>query len=178
MIFLSHQSWINDFGLFRCFTALRSIFFKGIDCLFSRKNLTKNNVLAIEPWGLFERDEELWSVCVWSSVSWWKQVWLGVVELEVLVIEFLTIDWFATCSITISEITSLCHETWNNSMEWWMFICQILSRDFALSIFSWAEMGEVLGCLWNNLAVKTHNYSLLLLTINFNIEKAFICNFR
>ena len=42
---------------------------------------------------------------------------LGMSNLEVLILELLSIDGLSTSSISESEVTSLGHEAWNDSVE-------------------------------------------------------------
>ena len=56
------------------------------------KNLSKNNVLSIQPGCFDSGNEELWSVGVGSSIGHGKVEWSLVLEFEVLIGKFLAID--------------------------------------------------------------------------------------
>ena len=47
--------------------------------------------------------------------------------VEVLVTELSTIDGFSTSTISMGEIATLSHETWDNAMEFGAFIVEWLA---------------------------------------------------
>ena len=73
----------------------------------STKDLAKDNVSSIEPWGLNGGEEELGAVGVLASVGHREPASAVVLELEVLVSEFFSVNRFAACSISSSEIATL-----------------------------------------------------------------------
>jgi len=71
------------------------------------RDLSKDNVLIIEPAGYNGGNEELRTVGVWSSIGHGEEAWLGVLPEEVLIGELLTVDGLATSSVSAGEVTSL-----------------------------------------------------------------------
>ena len=70
-----------------------------------------------------------------------------MLELEVLISKLITIDRLTTSAISICEVTSLCHEPWNNSMEMRSLVPELDSFS-SLSFLSSAQSSEIFGCLW------------------------------
>lgn len=79
--------------------------------------MSEHNVLAVQPWGLGHRDEELRSVRVGSSVGHRQQVRLFVLQREVFVLELFAVDRSTAGSVVVGEITALAHEAGNDAME-------------------------------------------------------------
>ena len=79
--------------------------------------MAKDNVLWIEPMGFGSAEKELWAVGVWPGVSHGEDSGSGVLQLEVFVGELFTVDWFTTSPIVLREVTTLAHESGNDSVE-------------------------------------------------------------
>ena len=87
------------------------------DNVLSGKNLSEDNVLAIQPGAGNESDEELTSVGAGTGVGHRQKVRLGVFKFEVFVSELLTVDGFAAGTVSVGEVTSLGHELSDHSVE-------------------------------------------------------------
>ena len=74
-------------------------------------------MLSVEMWSGHEAQEELRSICVWSCISHREVSPCCVLFLEVLVVEFCTVDTFTASSIPSCEVSTLCHETLDDSVE-------------------------------------------------------------
>jgi len=109
-------------------------------------NLTKNNVLSIQPSCNRSRDEELAAVCVWSRVGHGEQVLFVVGELEVLVCELLAVDGLAAGTVASCEVTALEHEAGDDSVEGAAFEAE--------AFLAGAEGTEVLGGLRDDVVVE------------------------
>jgi hypothetical protein len=70
-------------------------------------DLTKHNVLSVQPAGDNSGDEELRAVGVGAGVGHGEKTRLGVLQLEVLVLELLAVDGLATGTVTACEVSSL-----------------------------------------------------------------------
>jgi hypothetical protein len=88
-------------------------------------------MFAVEMRGLGESDEELRPVSVTASIGHGEKVLLSVTEFEVLISELLSIDTLTTCSISFSEVSSLCHEARDNSVEETIGKVELLEAMFA-----------------------------------------------
>lgn len=60
---------------------------------------------------------------------------------EVLILKFLSVDGLATSAIMACEVTTLAHESWNNSVKGGTLI--------AKSFLPSAQSTKVFCCLWN-----------------------------
>jgi hypothetical protein len=107
-------------------------------------DLTKDNVLAIQPRGLDSSDKELRTVGVWTSVGHREQTWGSVLEGEVLISEFRTVDRLTTGTVTTSEVTTLKHKLRDHAME--------LGALVAEALLTSAQSTEVLSSLWDNIS--------------------------
>jgi hypothetical protein len=77
-----------------------------VDNLVTLKDLTEDNVAAIEPARDDGGNEELASVGVLSRVGHAKETLASVLELEVLVGELGAVDGFAASTVAFGKITS------------------------------------------------------------------------
>jgi len=130
---------------------------KGVDDVqgFVVGNLTKDNVLAIEPASDNSGDKELRAIGVRTSIGHGQKSWLGVLFLEVLISELLTVDRLATGAIATGEVTTLEHKLRNDTVKGRTSV----SETFLAS----AESTEVLSGLWHNVIVKVEVYAAGLL---------------
>ena len=120
-------------------------------------------------------NEELRAVGVLTSIRHAHETLLGVLELEVLIFELVSIDYcasihvlvafflriltgFATSTIALCEITTLNHESLNDTVESRALISE--------SFLSRGQSTKVLSSLWDGLAVKTdHNATHFLISM-------------
>jgi len=109
-------------------------------------NLTKDDVLAIQPGSDDGGDEELRAVGVGTCVGHGQETRSGMLHLEVLVCEFLAVDRLATSAVTTGEVSTLQHELRNDTVE--------LATLVAKALLASAESTEVLGSLWNYIVVE------------------------
>ena len=80
-------------------------------------HLAEDAVLAVQPGGGIEAEEELRSVGVGASVGHREDTGSGVLFLEVLVSELCSVDGLATSPISSGEVTTLAHEPGDDSVE-------------------------------------------------------------
>lgn len=89
-------------------------------------NLTKHNVLAIEPGSLDGSDEELRAVSVGAGVGHGQETRTSVLVDKVLVGKLLAIDGFATSAIAAREVTSLKHKLRDYTVETGSLVAEAL----------------------------------------------------
>jgi len=106
-------------------------------------------MLAIEEVSLGGADEELTAVGVLASVGHGEDAWASVLEGEVLVSELLAIDRSATSAVASSEVTTLAHEVWNDSVE-------LGANESAANLGLNAKSSEVLSSLRDDVRSKSH----------------------
>ena len=104
-------------------------------------HLPKDHMLAIQPFSLGSADKKLGTVCVWSSICHGQDARTCMLQDEVLILKFLSVDGPATSAIMACEVTTLAHESWNNSVKGGTLI--------AKSFLSSAQSSKVFCCLWN-----------------------------
>ena len=90
-----------------------------------------------------ECHEELRSVRVRSRVGHRQNTRALMLVLEVLVWELVSVDRLTACAISASEVTTLGHEPWDNSMESAPFEVKRLSTA-SNTVLASAEGSEVL----------------------------------
>ena len=113
-------------------------------------DMTKDTVLAVEMWSGRKAEEELGTIRVWTGVGHGEDaslVMLLVGMVQVLVSEFVAIDALSASSIAASEITALCHESCDDSVEGASLEVKRLSLS-TLAFLSSAEGSEVLSGIW------------------------------
>jgi len=74
-------------------------------------------VLSIEPRCFGGTQEELRSIGVWSGIGHRQNSRSGVSELKVLICELGSENRLSTGSVVVGEITSLAHESRNDTVE-------------------------------------------------------------
>jgi len=108
-------------------------------------DLSKHDVLAVEPAGDDGGDEELGAVGVGAGVGHRQEPRLGVLQLEVLISKLLAVDGFATSAVSFRKVATLQHELRDDAVE--------AGAGITESVLSRAEFPEVTGCL-GDLVVK------------------------
>ena len=104
-------------------------------------HLPKYHMLAVQPLSLGSADKKLRTVCVWSSICHGQDARTCMLQDEVLILKFLSVDGFAASAIMACEVTTLAHESWNNSVKGGTLI----AKSFLFS----AQRKKVFCCLWN-----------------------------
>ena len=110
--------------------------------------MAKYGVFAIKMWGLDKAEEELGSVGVWSGIGHRENSSSSVLVGEVFVLELRAVDALTSSSVSDSEITTLCHESLDDSVEDTSLEVEWLSG-LSLSLFTSAECSEVLRGFWS-----------------------------
>ena len=144
---------VRDDALLRGGAALGAAALESLDDIHALNDLAEDDVLAIEPWAWDGGDEELGAVSVLAGVCHGKKTWAGVLVLEVLISELLAVDGLATGAVHASEVTTLDHEVWDDTVEWAALVVEWLARA-AVALLTSAEGTEVLGSLWNIISIK------------------------
>ena len=107
--------------------------------------------------GLVEEDEELASVGVLTSIGHGEETSALVLLGEVLIVELGAIDGLSTGTVSSGEVTTLSHESWDDSVELAVLEVKSLAR-FAVSLLSSAQCSEVLSCQWGGVSEELeHN---------------------
>eukprot|EP00357_Protocruzia_adherens_P029815 CAMPEP_0115005988 /NCGR_PEP_ID=MMETSP0216-20121206/20215_1 /TAXON_ID=223996 /ORGANISM="Protocruzia adherens, Strain Boccale" /LENGTH=161 /DNA_ID=CAMNT_0002372451 /DNA_START=1296 /DNA_END=1781 /DNA_ORIENTATION=- len=139
----SDFSTIFDDDVSRGLTRLGSLLFDGTEEIHTFSDLTEDGVSAIQPGGLNKSNKELRTVGVGSSVGHREQSGDIMGNIEVLIVELSTIDRFTSGSISAGEVTTLSHESGNNTMEFGSLVVQGLAGTGLASITN-AQSSEVL----------------------------------
>mmetsp|Transcript_91006 Transcript_91006/g.125476 ORF Transcript_91006/g.125476 Transcript_91006/m.125476 type:complete len:206 (-) Transcript_91006:17-634(-) len=144
--------------------------FHGFDNLLTLFNFTKHDMLTIEPRSLGESNKELRTIGVATRVCHGQKEWLGVSYFEVFITKLGSINTFSASSIELSEITTLSHESRNNSMEDTLTVVKHLSANTSAS-FTSAKLSEILCSSWSNILEELHDNGALFNTANANIKE-------
>ena len=79
----------------------------------------------IEMGSSFEAEEELGPIGVGTSVGHRKDPSFSMfADCHVLVCKLITINTLSSCAVSNREVTSLCHESSNNSVELGSFVVE------------------------------------------------------
>ena len=161
---VSNEAWLRGWTLLGA---------NSLECIKDRESiddLAKDDVRAIEPLGLDERQEELGSVRVWSGVRHRKISSRCVSQSEVLICELHAVDGLASGTISSGEISTLSHEIFDDAMEWRSLVVKFLSQ-FAHALLASAERSEVLGSLGHLVSEQLNDDSASILTIDGDVEE-------
>lgn len=114
---------------------------------------------ATEPLSLDSIDEKPRNICLTHHLLWERQMLQGVV----LILKFLPIDGLVTSAIVICEVTTLAHESWNNSVQRrspisTSFLCSAKSGKFFCCLATVCEQlkGGMTGCHVKELVDADH----------------------
>ena len=132
----------NDDTLFRVSTG-RADGFNGLDNIPAELDLSKDDVLAIQPLAAGGRAEELRSIGVLSRVGHTQQTRTVVGDEQLLsvpfrppfVLELSPIDGLSSGSVPVRDVTSLVHKSWNDAVEAGSLVVQWLAA-LSSSLFS------------------------------------------
>jgi len=170
MIYFLKLSTILDLNRLARISSPRTHLFHFSNDIHSLNNLSKDDMLSVQPGGLGRTDEELRSVGVGPGIGHGENSSAGMGQLEVLIGEFLTINGLSSSSIAPSEVTTLTHEFWNYSVE----TASLVSEAF----FPSAQCTEVFSRLWNNIGTEFHSNPTGGGTTDGDVEKHFFGDFR
>lgn len=88
-------------------TALAANLLDSFDDILAFGDLTEDDVLAIQPFGVSSADEELGSIGVRAGVGHGQGAHALVLEDKVLILELLAIDRLAPRTVSVGEVSSL-----------------------------------------------------------------------
>lgn len=157
-------SAVGDDDLLSGGSALATNFFDVSNDVHAVADLAENDVFTVQPRSNGGGHEKLTAVGVWSAVGHGQETWSNVLSDEVFVGKFLAVDRFSSGTVLSGEVTTLAHETWNDSVEWTAFV--------AHTFFSGAESSEVLNSFWYSVVVHVERDSAGGLATDGHIEKA------
>ena len=126
-------------------------------------HLPKDHMLAIQPFSLGSADKKLGTVCVWSSICHGQDARTCMLQDEVLILKFLSVDGPAASAIMACKVTTLAHESWNNSVKGGTLI--------AKSFLSSAQSSKVFCCLWNFVCKQLEGDAAQGLVIGRDVEE-------
>merc|ERR1712183_1203955 len=125
-------------------------------------------MFAIQPWSLYCGDEELASIGVLACVCHTEPSFSVMFQFEVLIGKFLTVDGLASGTVPFSEISSLDHEGFDDSVE----LAVLVSESF----FSSSKCDEIIDSFWDSSSEKTDFDSSDAFTSYFHIEIHLLSN--
>ncbi|EED44556.1 hypothetical protein EBI_25410 [Enterocytozoon bieneusi H348] len=96
--------------------------FNCIYYVLSFNNFSKHNMLIIKPIAILKRNKKLRPISIWTCISHTQYIFLIVLEYKILIIKFISIYAFSAYTRTMGKITSLCHESGNDSMKFASFV--------------------------------------------------------
>jgi len=134
------------------------------------KDLTKHNVLAVQPRSLDRGDEELGTIGVGAGIRHGQNVRAGVLELEVFVGELGAVDRLSSATVSISEVSSLKHEVGDDAVESGSLVVQRLAL-LADTLLAGAQGAEVFNGLGHDVSVEAHDDAAELLAISFDVKE-------
>merc|ERR1719427_2245510 len=125
-------------------------------------------MFTVQPRGLYCGDEELASIGVLACVCHTEPPFSVMFQFEVLIGKFLTVDRLASGTVPFSEISTLDHEVFDDSVE----LAVLVSESF----FSGGECGEIIDSFWDSSSEKTDFNSSDAFTSDFHIEIHLLSN--
>ena len=150
-------------------SGVRSDTFHGLEDFLTIGHSSEDCVLSIEMRCGDEAEEELRSVGVGTSVGHGEDTGTVVLVDEVLIGDLSAVDGLTTGTVSNGEVTTLGHETGDNSVPDTSLEVEGLSG-FAGSLLSGAESSEVLGGL-GGVGSESHFNAASSLATNGDIEE-------
>ena len=120
-----------------------------LDSGVATQNLTKNNVLSIQPCSRASAQEELTTVSARAGVRHAQHTGTLVAEVEVLVVELVAVDGLSAGSVVVREVAALAHEVGDDAVE-----TRALEAE---PLVVGAEGLEVLGGLRDDVLLQLHH---------------------
>lgn len=155
-------------------TGRRTEGFDFLDNFIAVLDLPKDNVLAIQPLAPGGRDEKLRSVGVLARVGHAQHTGgvVGDVELVLIpfVLEFFAVDGLSAGSVAPGEVTSLAHESRDDSVEDTSLVVEWLAA-LTDALFSGAQGSEVFRSFGGYRFEQFHLDASGLFPVDFNVEK-------
>jgi hypothetical protein len=115
--------------------------------------------------------EKLRAIGVSTCISKGKETLLSVLQFKVLIWESAPIDALSTCTIEISEITTLHHKVFDYSVENSALEMQKLSILRAFARFASAKLSEIFCSTGDYVLEKFHHDFALGLSSNIDFEE-------
>lgn len=140
---------VNNGDFLGAFSRLGSIGFNLLNDIHALDNLSKDNMLAIQPRSLGSAKEKLGSVGVGSGIGHAQDSRSGVLQLEVLVFELVAVDGLASSSVVVGEVSALAHEVGDHAVEGGSLV--------AHSLFTSAKSTEILGGPGDHIRSQLHD---------------------
>ena len=133
-------------------------------------DVPKNAMSSIKVGSSYETKEELGSIGIGASICHGKDSSFSMHSfVQSLICEFVTIDTLSSSTISNREVTSLCHESRNDSMECASLVMKIFTT-FSSSFFSSAEGSEIFSSYWVLCSIKSDCNSASCLTSDCNVK--------
>ena len=140
----------------------------GSEGLSTINHTAEDDMGAIEMWGGIEADEELGAIGSWSSVGHGKDTSALMLDEEVLIIKLtLVVDRVSTSSVVLGEVSTLGHESWDDSVEGAALVAE--------AMLTGAESSEVLGGLWG-LVGELHGEAAGALATDGDVHVHLLCH--
>ena len=102
-------------------------------------------MLPVQMRKFVETEEKLAAVGVGAGICHGENAWPNMLMFEVFIAEALTVYGLPACSVMVSEIAALGHETRNDPMKNSILKMQWFPTDLAGAFFSSTQTPEVFG---------------------------------
>ena len=129
-----------------------------------RRDLSEDDVLAVEPGGFHGRDEKLGAVGTRPGVGHGEEADVIVLDLEVLVSELFSVDRLSAGAVVVREVTSLEHELRDDPVEPAALVAE--------AVLACAELSEVSCGLWDDFVEEVEDHSAGFLPVDGDVEVA------
>lgn len=138
----------------------------------ARNHMTKNHMDTIEMWRRFCCYEKLGSICIFTPISHGQQVLLVVFDSKAFIFKKASVDGFASSSITFTEVSSLNHEVFYNSMEKASFVVERFLSSFPNAFLTCAETSEIFTSFGTDVCKQLHHDSADKHIADSNVKEA------
>lgn len=123
-------------------------------------------MLSIEKAGAVCANKELRTIRIGTSVGHAKDSWLRVRQLKIFILKILAINALAAPAVLLVEVTTLTHESRDDTMEGRAFIGE------AKLVVTSAQQSEIVCCLRHYVAIEAEDNTPRWLPTNFHIKVA------
>ena len=120
----------------------------GIQHMLTVDHFAEHDMRAIQPRRVNGADKELGSVSAWTGVGHGQNSFAHMCQVEVFVFKPVAIDALPTCAVTVSEVTALAHELWDDAVKRATLVVQRLALT-SNALLARAQSSKVLSGFWN-----------------------------
>mmetsp|Transcript_5700 Transcript_5700/g.21523 ORF Transcript_5700/g.21523 Transcript_5700/m.21523 type:complete len:233 (+) Transcript_5700:344-1042(+) len=97
-----------------------------------------------------------------------------MLQFKILILKFFSKNRCSSSSITRSKVTTLCHESFDDSVESGSLVVKWFAALWISALFSGTQLHEIFCCLWNDIASQLKFHASQWLAVSFNLKECIL----